>query len=283
MPIGKRSLRPGCRLSGPEWDKGGSVDLSFPAALQQQFEAAIGRGDHARGSVLAADQLAREYGASPADVARVLAAAHRKGLVKPLAAGEGAYTVLGLAQARFSSVFTHTARSGLQPRSLVRQVELLPATPEMAEKLEVPVGSPVYRYVRTRYVNEEALANQINYMPLEVCPGLEHDDVTRYSFQKLLENKYATIFAGMKECFLIVEATEEDRDILGLTAGSTILLIERVALSATTRPVVWANIRIRPDRYAYVAALWPEAAALLTNEASGESEAPGAGPAAHSG
>jgi len=240
------------------------LDVSFPAALQQQVEAAIVRGDRARGSTLAPGDLTREYGASPADVERVLAAAHRKGLVKPLPAGEEGYLVLGLERASFSSVFTHTAESGLQPRSLVRQVEIVPASAEMAEKLEVGMGSPVYRYVRTRYVNEEALANQINYMPQEVCPGLEHDDVTRHSFQKLLEKKYATVFAGMKEHFSMVEANEEDREILGLPAGSAILLIERVALSATTRPVVWANIRIRPDRYAYVAALWPEAAELLT-------------------
>ena len=45
-----------------------------------------------------------------------------------------------------------------------------------------------------------------------------------------------------------------------------------VLLSATNRPVVWANIRIRPDRYAYVAALWPEAAELLAADG---------GPAAH--
>jgi GntR family transcriptional regulator len=240
------------------------VDLTFPAALQQQFEAAIGRGNYAPDSILILDQIAREYGAPPADVARVLAAAHRKGLLKPLPAGKDGYRVLGLARAGFSSVFTHTAESGFKPRSVVRQVEIVPATPEAAEKLEVAVGSPVYRYVRTRYVNEEALANQINYMPQEVCPGLEHDDVSRHSFQKLLEGKYSTVFAGMKERFFIVEADEEDAAILGLAQGSDVLLIERVALSATTRPVVWANIRIRPDRYAYVAALWPEAAELLS-------------------
>jgi GntR family transcriptional regulator len=239
------------------------LDLSFPAALQQQFEAAICRGDHAPGSTLHTGRLAGEYGASPVEMARVLAAAHRKGLVKPLPAGEEGYLVLGLARAGFSSVFTHTAESGFQPRSVVRQVEIVPASAGMAEKLEVAVGSPVYRYVRTRYVNEEALANQINYMPQEVCPGLEHDDVSRHSFQKLLEGKYSTIFAGMKERFFIVPADEEDTAILGLAQGSKVLLIERVALSATNRPVVWANLRIRPDRYAYVAALWPEAAELL--------------------
>ena len=246
------------------------MDLSFPVALQQQLEAAIVTGELVPGSTLSPGDLAREYGASAADAGAVLAAAHRKGLIKPLASGEGTYLVLGLARASFSSVFTHTAESGFKPRSLVRQVEIVPATAEMAEKLKVEVGSPVYRYVRTRYVNEEALANQINYMPLEVCPGLEHDDVTRHSFQKLLEDKYATVFAGMKENMAMVEANEEDREILGLAPGSSILLIERVALSATTRPVVWANIRIRPDRYSYVAALWPEAAELLPSSLHSE-------------
>lgn len=249
------------------------MDHSFPAALQRQFEAAIVRGDHAQGSMLVASKVAEEYGASPAEMGSVLAASYRKGLVKPHAAGEGGYLVLGLTRASFGSVFTHTAESGLQPRSLVRQVEILPASAEMAQKLEVAMGSPVYRYVRTRYVNEEALANQINYMPYEVCPGLEQDDVTRHSFQKLLESKYCTIFAGMKEHFSILEANEEDCEILGLVRGSALLLIERVALSATSRPVVWANIRIRPDRYSYVAALWPEAAELLVSEAGKEGPA----------
>ena len=31
-------------------------------------------------------------------------------------------------------------------------------------------------------------------------------------------------------------------------------------------PLVWADIRIRPDRYEYVAALWPRAAKLLEDD-----------------
>jgi hypothetical protein len=42
-----------------------------------------------------------------------------------------------------------------------------------------------------------------------------------------------------------------------------VLVVDRVAKGATGWPLVWAMIRIRPDRYEYVAALWPEAAGLL--------------------
>jgi GntR family transcriptional regulator len=178
-------------------------------------------------------------------------------------AAEGSVRVLGLPTTQFASVFTHTASSGFKPRSEVRQVEVEPATPIVAEKLRIDVDSPVYRYVRTRWVNEQALANQTNYMPFEVCPGLEHDDVSRYSFQKLLEVKYAAVLAEMKEEALLVPANTQDQNVLGLAEGANVLVVDRIALSATGWPLVWAEIRIRPDRFEYVAALWPEAAKLL--------------------
>jgi DNA-binding GntR family transcriptional regulator len=50
---------------------------------------------------------------------------------------------------------------------------------------------------------------------------------------------------------------------LGLPAGATVLVVDRIARGATGWPLVWAEIRIRPDRFEYVAALWPQAAELL--------------------
>jgi GntR family transcriptional regulator len=173
------------------------------------------------------------------------------------------FRILGLPATSFASVFTHTASSGLKPRSVVRDVEVEPATPAVAAKLEVEVGSPVYRYVRTRYVAEQPLANQTNYMPFAICPGLEDDDVSRYSFQKLLEEKYFAVLVEMKEEFAIIPANDADQEILDLSPSSSILLVDRIALSATGWPLVWASIRIHPDRYQYVAALWPKAAQLL--------------------
>jgi DNA-binding GntR family transcriptional regulator len=69
----------------------------------------------------------------------------------------------------------------------------------------------------------------------------------------------------MQEWCRLVPATEEDRELLGLPEGSSVLLIERIAKSATGWPLVWANLRIHPERYEYVSALWPQAARLLTD------------------
>lgn len=237
------------------------MSIDYPAELQARFERRIVEGAYGRGQVIRADHLAEQLEAPVDQVWRILRTAQRKGLVAD--AAEEAVRVLGLPTTQFASVFTHTASSGLKPRSEVRQVEVEPATSTVAQKLRIDVGSPVYRYVRTRWVNERALANQTNYMPFEVCPGLEHDDVRRYSFQKLLEEKYAAVLVEMKEEALLVPATTQDQEVLGLATGANVLVVDRIALSATGWPLVWAEIRIRPDRFDYVAALWPEGAKLL--------------------
>jgi hypothetical protein len=242
------------------------LNPEYPKELQGQFEQALAGREWTQGEQVTADRLAARFDVSATEMKQVLHAAWRKGLVEPLEPERDRFRILGLTEARLESVFTHTAKAGFKPTSLVRDVEVEPATPEVAEKLTVGVGSPVYRYVRTRYVEGQPLANQINYMPYEVCPGLENDDVSRYSFQKLLETKYLTVLAEAKERFAIVSASQEDREVLLLPVESSVLLIERIVQSPTGWPVVWANIRIRPDRYEYVAALWPKAAELLKAE-----------------
>jgi len=244
-----------------------TLSVEFPRELQQQLEQAIVEGELSGDQLWTLGELAARFQATEGMLRRVVLAACRKGLVAE--AGRDAFRVLGLPTTKYSSVFTHTAGSGLKPRSQVRDVAVVPAAPPVAEKLRAEVGSSVYRYVRTRWVNadkrrpEEALANQTNYMPFEVCPGLEGDDVTRNSFQKLLEEKYHAVLVEMQEEYRLLPATGQDRDVLGLSEGGSVLIVDRVALSATGWPLVWAEIRIRPDRFDYVAALWPQAAELL--------------------
>ncbi len=252
-------------MPSQEEPKGGTVEIEFPIALQQRFERAIVEGAYASGETLALGGLVGQFGASTDSMQRVVQAARRKGLVEAVETEGDVFQVLGLPTTDFASVFTHTAGAGLKPRSEVRQVEVEPASPLVADKLRVEPGSPVYRYVRTRWVHEEALANQTNFMPFDVCPGLEGDDVSRTSFQKLLEEKYHAVLVEMEEDCRLIPATGADRAVLGLPQGASVLVVDRIALSASGWPLVWADIRIRPDRFEYVAALWPPAAELLKN------------------
>lgn len=240
----------------------------YPKELQRQFEQAIIQGSFSRGNVLALDDLAARFRTSVNQMRLVVQTAHRKGLLGKIEADLGTVQVLGLPKTEFASVFTHTAKAGFKPTSLVRRVVVEPASPQVADRLKVKASSPVYRYVRTRNVDGQPLANQTNFMPFAVCPGLEDDDVSRYSFQRLLEEKYFSVLTEMQEAYSLIPSTGQDRDVLKLPEGASVLVVDRIALSATNWPLVWATIRIRPDRYQYVAALWPQAAHLLEEGSS---------------
>ena len=236
------------------------MEINFPRNLQRQFEQAIVANKYAAGEIFTVQRLARQFNVSAEQMLQVLQVEQRKGLVVEQA--DGSFKILELAPPR-DSVFSHTQKLGFKPTSKVREVEVEPASIPVAQKLNLQVEAPVYRFVRTRYVNGEALANQTNYIPFEICPELENDDVSHYSFQKLLEEKYLTFTAELEESFELVPANAQDMDILNLPPASSVLLVQRISLSATGYPLVWSNIRIRPDRYQYVSKLWPSAAEVL--------------------
>jgi GntR family transcriptional regulator len=236
------------------------VNIDFPVLLQQQVEQAIIAGQLQAGQTATAPALAAQFRSPEEAMRAVLLAEHRKGLVKRRG---DQFEIVGITGPTLDSLFQHTSKSGQKPASDVRAAAVIPCPEEPAAKIDVPVGAPVYRLERTRIVDDQVLANQVNFIPFEICPGLEHDDLSHYSFQKLLEQKYHTVIPEIQEDIRIVPGTEKDLEILSLPAGASVLVVERLSFSANHVPVVWASIHIRTDRYHLVASLWPKAAEVL--------------------
>ena len=236
------------------------VDIAFPVQLQQQVEQAILSGQLETGQLVAVEATAAQFSASSEAMRTVLLAQHRKGLVKQQG---DLFEIVGITGPTLDSLFQHTSKAGQKPASQVRAAVIVPCPEAAAVNIDVPTGAPVYRLERTRMVDDQVLANQVNYIPFEICPGLENDDLSHYSFQKLLEQKYHTVIPEMKEDIRIVPGTPKDLEILSLPAGAPVLVVERLSFSANHVPVVWADIHIRTDRYHLVASLWPKAAAVL--------------------
>jgi GntR family transcriptional regulator len=235
----------------------------FPIELQHRFERELLAVGYRPGDRLTVVDAARHFGVDEPEMAAVLLVALRKGLVEPVEGRKAVFGVLGLAEPTVDSVYIHTASAGLKPRSEVRAVEVEPASRLVAAMLHLEEGDPVYRCARTRYVGDDVLANQTNYVPYSICPGLEEQDLVHRSFQRILEQEYNAVVTDVQEEFEVSTATKEDAHALGVPLGGLVLLIERLALSRTRWPLIWVNLRIRPDRFEYVQALWPGAAELV--------------------
>lgn len=237
----------------------------FPIVLQEKLEGDIVNGRLMDGQEVSLNDLQNLYTASLADLNKVVRGAVRKGLLVKNALDDR-FVIHGKCQPKIISVFQHAAKSGFSPQSVVRAVEILPANPIVAHKLQLRVGEPVFRQTRTRLVNGEVIANQNNYIPIEVCPGLETVDLSLTSFQTVLEGRFNAVVCDIRERFEIASGAGEDFAILGIEPGSEILIVERLSLGSTGLPLVWADIHVRIDRYHYVQELWPEAAAVLDRQ-----------------
>ncbi len=240
----------------------------FPVDLQKQFESDVVSGVIPRGQSFDVPVFQNRYQVDVGDAMVVLKSACRKGLVARQ--DDEWYTILGKSQSSVRSVFQHAAASGLSPKSVVRALKVLPADEAVAEHLEIEFGQLVFCQTRTRLVNDKIVANQTNYIPIEVCPTLEEVDLTRRSFQVTLNEDFNTVITEIKEDYAIAAASGEDAAILGLDDREEVLVVHRLSLSGTGFPLVWADIHVHMNRFHYVEKLWPQAALLLSREGENE-------------
>jgi GntR family transcriptional regulator len=234
---------------------------NFPTILQSEFEAMIFDGRLPAGEMLYLNSISLQFNSDPVEMKKVLSSAFRKGLVEKNK--DGSFTVLTPVNPSIESVFQHTARMGFKPTTIVRDVQIIESSTEIAQRLKVNPGDLVYIQVRSRLVEDRVLANQHNYIPVEVCPGLENKDPSHRSFQETLEQDYHAIVAEVEETCRVAPANKDDQQILDLSEKDDVIIVERLSLSATRQPLVWADIHVRIDRIDYVAALWPNAARLI--------------------
>jgi len=233
----------------------------FPISLQRKIEDAIASGDLSEQKIVTVGDLSRKYKASIGDVQLVLPGLERKGLVKKK--GVEAIQILGLYKAEIESVFQYAEKSKLKPETIVRSITVENASESMAEILSISEGDPLFVQVRTRKIGGQVLANQYNFIPYEICPGLEEVDLSRTSFQVTLEKRFRTIIARIEETYSLKHPERDDMEILSVSQNQPVLVVQRTSFSRNGYPLVFADIHVNPTQFHYVKDLWPEAVALI--------------------
>jgi len=233
----------------------------FPIALQRQLEDNITSGFFSTDQIVRVENLCSKFEASVEDIQLVIPSLERKGLVKKNT--DGSIQILGVYKAAIESVFQYAEKSKLKPRTIVRSVTIVPAEDLIAKKLGMSPGDSLYVQVRTRMVDDQILANQYNFIPYEVCPGLEEVDLSRASFQVTLEKIFHTVIARIEETYNLNNPERDDREILSITQDQPVLVIQRTSFSRNEFPLVFADIHVNPALFHYVKDLWPKALPLV--------------------
>ena len=75
-------------------------------------------------------------------------------------------------------------------RSDVRALKVIAADPDVAARLEIPVGTAVVLIERLRFVDGEPWVYAVSHVPAALAPDLVDQDLSEQSLYALLERRY---------------------------------------------------------------------------------------------
>ena len=140
--------------------------------------------------------------------------------------------------------------AGLPTDSVVLDLRVEPASPEVAARLGVDAGEPVYRLERVRRAGSEPLAHETAYVPGSL-PDLEREFTRRGSLYETLRDAYGQRVVGADDEVETALASPAEAEILGTEVGLPLLVIRRTAWNRDGTVMEWTRSVFRGDRFRF--------------------------------
>lgn len=117
--------------------------------------------------------------------------------------------------------------------------------------LQLSEGAKVFRIKRLRYVDDEPVVIQTNYVPLALFPGIQYVDFQQ-SLTRVFEDIYGVELKGYNSELQPTIPTEEEQQLLNLAESIPLLSIESVSYDQRQRPIRFSKGLYRGDRFKFV-------------------------------
>ncbi|HXS05428.1 MAG TPA: GntR family transcriptional regulator [Rhizomicrobium sp.] len=217
----------------------------------------IAEGVWKPGEMLPSEQmLAREMGVSHGTVRKVLDALTAENLLLRRQ-GKGTF-VAEHNQDRALFRFFHIARPGgerLVPEAANVKIKSRSSRTTEATRLGLRNKDAVFEISRLRLIGGKPVIRETVILPQILFPRLDRIGELPNTLYSLYQSQFGITVAAAREELRAAAATREDQSSLGVTAGSPLLVVGRVALSLTGQPVEWRESRVRTDHLVYAVTL----------------------------
>ncbi len=138
--------------------------------------------------------------------------------------------------------FTEDIRArGHQPSTKVLTAEMNSADQEIAEKLRIEVGMPVFCLRRLRLADGQPLAIERSQISFKGCERLMEEDLEQQSLYRVLETKFGTSLMEADQELEAGLASREEAQFLKIAVNSAVLYIRRVTYVERNQPVEYAS------------------------------------------
>lgn len=229
-----------------------AYDVRDVIAREWIFSGEVAPGDR----LPSEHQLAERYGVSRVTVRAALHGLREAGVVS-IRQGVGA-TVLPRSASvshgldRLSSIDTFAREAGQTVTDIDLRAESIPATAEMAERLQVPEGHPVVAVTRVKCFDGDRAAWVVDYVPEGL---LSFDTLTSElagsALDVLLAHPEIHVEYADAE-YKPVKLPKAIADRLHVKPGSVALFVDTVVWTADGRPADWGEVWLLPDYFRFV-------------------------------
>ena len=196
------------------------------------------------------NDLSEQHGISRATVRHALDVLERDGWIYR-EKGRGAFAAVRRVEQELTQLVSTTEdmRSrGWSLETRVISLERMAAPDHVATALELDQGAEVFVLCRLRVVNGEPMSLQTNYLPCELCPKLDEDDLTQSLF-RLLENRYGLRLWTADGMLRARCASPIEAQWLQISETMPVIYMERVTYAVTGVAVEYLSAAWRGDRY----------------------------------
>lgn len=142
----------------------------------------------------------------------------------------------------------NTVAQGQTIKTQVLALEVIPASGDIAESLQLAEGVPVTMLKRLRFVDDEPIVVVTTYIPEKLCPGLVEEDFTDKSLYEHLATKFNLSIAEGIRTIEAVNATPDLSAALQLEEGAALSLLKSVGWLADGTPLEYYVAWHRGDR-----------------------------------
>ncbi|HEU5268169.1 MAG TPA: GntR family transcriptional regulator [Jatrophihabitans sp.] len=129
------------------------------------------------------------------------------------------------------------------------------ADEDIAARLAVQAGAPVYLIERLRLVDSTPMAVETSHLSAARFPGLIGELRKVSSLYRVLADKYGVQLLEAEETIETAAASPREAALLDVDTGSPILVLGRHSFDADGKPVEYVRSWYRGDRYTFVARL----------------------------
>jgi GntR family transcriptional regulator len=196
-------------------------------------------------------ELIERYQVSRTTVRQVLDILVSEGMIER-EQGRGTFVIHPTVEQGLVRIISFTKdmhQRGLEPGTKVMFSGLIPAPPDIAEKLQVDPDEELAHLKRLRLANQEPMSIEESYLIHHFCRGVLEKDYTSNPLREALERDYGIRLVRARQVIRAILAPLELARTLGIKPKSALLFVERVSYSQENVPVEFLRIYYRADRY----------------------------------